>query len=86
MLVDRFPNTDWKMTNCTEQEVTVCMTRCRIVELLDAVGCPELRNACCAGDKLYFDMYQKDINFKRDTMIGEGDKQCDFIFSIKDKT
>lgn len=82
-IVDKFPNTDWTVTKDTEDEVSISMCRCRLVEIFEQVGHPELRDSCCAGDAIYFERHQPDIDFKREHMIGKGDPECDFNFKLK---
>lgn len=82
-IVSKFPNTDWELKIANSDKVKICMSRCRLVEIFDAVGHPELRNSCCAGDGLYFERHQTDIEFIREEMIGIGDNYCDFNFKLK---
>ncbi len=83
-LINQFPNADWEINKISEQEYSYFITRCRLVELIIAVGHPELQDAFCEGDGVYFERYQTDINFSRPTKIGSGDDVCDFVFRIDD--
>lgn len=82
-IIDKFPNADYVIVKAEEDLYHYNITRCRLVELIVAAGHPELSNAFCAGDGLFFERHQPDIEFNRDTMIGEGCKQCEFRFKVK---
>lgn len=84
-IVNRFPNTDWETRETGEESVSIAVTRCRLCEIFDALGMPELRNSCCAGDALYFERCQREVLFEREHTIGDGAPECDFRFSLKDK-
>ncbi len=83
-LVEKFPNTDWELLEASETSFAYRITRCRLVDLVIELGYPELRDAFCPGDAIYFERFQPDIVFSRPQNIGEGDKCCDFIFELKD--
>lgn len=83
-IVSKFPNADFEVIKAEGNEYFYDITRCRLVELIDAVGHPELKNAFCAGDGVYFDRHQPDLEFKREAMIGEDCKTCEFRFYIKE--
>ena len=82
-MIDKFPNTDWEVLESSETTYAYRITRCRLVELINAVGHPELSDAFCRGDGVYFDRHQVDFKFSRPSLIGEGKKCCDFIFKLK---
>jgi len=85
-IVEKFPNTDWERIESKGISFAYRITRCRLVELVNDLGLPELQDAFCPGDELYFEKFQPDINFSRPKNIGmQGDKCCDFIFSIKEE-
>ena len=81
-IIDQFPNADWKIHKVTDTEYGYMITRCRLVELIIATGHPELKDAFCAGDGIYFERYQPEIIFSRPSKIGSGDNSCEFDFSI----
>lgn len=82
-IINRFPNADWKIKNAEDFEYSFIIKRCRLVELIEAAGHPELKDAFCEGDGIYFSNYQGDVNFSRPYKIGSGDEICDFNFEIK---
>ena len=82
-IVEKFPNTDWILIKSEDNEYEFHMTRCRLCEIFIEVGIPELKNSCCAGDALYFERFQKGIEFNRNKMIGENDEYCLFNFKLK---
>ncbi len=82
-IVEQFPNADWVMKKASEDEFEYSITRCRLVELIIEVGHPELADAFCMGDGIYFDRHQPDILLTRDTKIGSNDDTCNFNFKIK---
>jgi hypothetical protein len=82
-IVAQFPNADWNLTKADETEFGYLIHRCRLVELIVAAGHPELKDAFCAGDGIYFERHQPEIGFSRPTMIGKGDPGCEFNFSLK---
>ncbi len=82
-IINRFPNSDWEITKAGENDFSFCIERCRLVELITAAGHPELKDAFCTGDALYFDRHQPEIDFSREHTIGAGDDFCDFNFRLK---
>lgn len=84
-IINKFPNTDWRLESDTEDRVNISVYRCRLVEIFDAVGLSHLRDSCCEGDALFFEKHQPDIDFKRTTTIASGKDICDFQFDIKEK-
>jgi len=82
-IIDRFPNADWKILEVTENSFTYRITRCRLVELVNEIGYPELSDAFCPGDLIYFEKFQPDIVLIRPDTIGYGKQYCDFIFELK---
>ncbi len=85
-IIEKFPNTEWHLLESTKNSFAYRITRCRLVELVNDVGHPEMSSLFCPGDALYFETHQKDIEFDRPRNIGMlGDKCCDFIFKIKEE-
>ncbi len=82
-IIAKFPNADYEVID-SDRVYSFKITRCRLAELITEAGHPELRDAFCAGDGLYFRKYQPDLIFKRDCMIGKGDSCCLFEFKIKE--
>ena len=82
-LIEKFPNSDWEIVKTKDDEFHYRITRCRFPELLRHLDHPELNDAFCAGDLLYFQEYQPDIDISRPNTIGSGNNCCDFIFSIR---
>ncbi|MHA1150353.1 MAG: L-2-amino-thiazoline-4-carboxylic acid hydrolase [Promethearchaeota archaeon] len=82
-LIEKFPNTDWELLEATQTSFRYKITRCRLVELVNDLGYPELADAFCPGDALYFERYQPDIKFTRPFTIGYGQECCDFQFKLK---
>ena len=83
-IISKFPNTDWELVKDTETEVGINVTKCRLVEIFDMCGHPELRDSCCTGDAIFFNKYQPEIAFSREQMIGKGCPYCDFCFALKE--
>ena len=83
-IIDKFPNADWHLKKAEGDEYSFVITRCRLVELIKAAGHPELKDAFCHGDKVYFEKHQKDLDFYRPYLIGADDKICDFRFKIRE--
>lgn len=83
-IINQFPNAEWTINKVTDTEYSYLISRCRLVELIIAAGHPELKDAFCAGDGIYFERHQAEIIFDRPSLIGSGDKVCDFNFRIKD--
>lgn len=82
-IVAKFPNADYRIVKAEGKEYHFDITRCRLVELIVAAGHPELKDAFCAGDGLFFTAYQPEILFGRESTIGEGKDTCEFRFNIK---
>jgi len=83
-IINRFPNTDIgeiiiEGDECFGYDVT----HCRFPELCQAAGTPEIAPMLCAGDKIFIDTRQPDIQLTRTTTIAEGGKVCDFRFGWK---
>lgn len=83
-IINQFPNADWVINKAEDNLYSYSIIRCRLVELINAAGHPELSDAFCAGDGVYFDRYQEDIVFDRPSKIGSGDEICEFNFQIKE--
>lgn len=83
-IVEKFPNTDYKVVDVSDKEYGFDITRCRLVELIVKAGHPELSDAFCSGDGIYFNSCQPEIAFLREKMIGKGDNICDFGFKMKE--
>jgi hypothetical protein len=81
-IINQFPNADWTIQKVEPWKYQYYITRCRLVELIQATGHPELKNAFCAGDGIYFERYQKEVAFNRSQKIGDGASYCDFIFEV----
>ncbi|MGI6594445.1 MAG: L-2-amino-thiazoline-4-carboxylic acid hydrolase [Christensenellales bacterium] len=84
-IINKFPNTEWRLESETEKEIGISVYRCRLVEIFDAVGLSHLRDSCCKGDALFFEKHQPDIGFERNTTIANGKDVCDFKFSVREK-
>lgn len=82
-IISQFPNAEWQITKAEGKTYCYDITRCRLVELIIATGHTELKDAFCAGDGIYFERHQPDIDFDRPKKIGSGDKVCQFNFKIK---
>ncbi|MHA1271799.1 MAG: L-2-amino-thiazoline-4-carboxylic acid hydrolase [Promethearchaeota archaeon] len=82
-IVNKFPNADWELIESSERKFSYKITRCRLYELVNELGYPELSDVFCKGDEVYFQRFQKDINLNRPKTIGGGDDCCEFIFSLK---
>lgn len=85
-IINQFPNTDWEILASSDRAFTYRIVRCRLVELVDQLGLPELREAFCPGDAIYFQDYQPDLIFERPSTIAHTQNYCDFIFRLKDQT
>lgn len=85
-IVEKFPNTDWELVEASETKFAYRILRCRLVELVNQTGHPELSDAFCPGDAIYFERYQPEIAFSRPKTIGYGDDCCEFIFELNEQT
>lgn len=83
-IIEKFPNSDYIKKDTPKNEFGFDITRCRLVELICQAGHPELSDAFCNGDGIFFEKCQKDIVFSRNEMIGKGNEICDFSFKIRD--
>ncbi|GAB4323015.1 MAG: hypothetical protein Kow0069_27960 [Promethearchaeota archaeon] len=81
-LVDRFPNSDWRLVESTPERFRFHVIRCRLVELVVEAGHPELATAFCSGDLTYFEVRQPDVSLERPTTIAGGHARCDFTFRL----
>jgi hypothetical protein len=82
-LVDRFPNTDYRIDSVKYPRLRYLVSRCRFVELAAALGHGELATAFCAADGDFFRERQPLIRMHRPKTIAAGDGMCDFDFAIK---
>lgn len=82
-IVDKFPNADWRIERAEQGDFAYTITRCRLAELIIAAGHPELKDAFCAGDGLFFERHQPEVSFNRPTTIGGADEGCLFEFKLK---
>ncbi|MFA7663551.1 MAG: L-2-amino-thiazoline-4-carboxylic acid hydrolase [Clostridia bacterium] len=83
-IIDKFPNADYELVEENSKRYKFDIVRCRLVDLIIKAGHPELMDAFCAGDGIYFSMCQPEVLFSRQHMIGKGAEKCDFEFRIKD--
>lgn len=56
------------------------VVRCRFVELLHAIGCPELAPLFCAADVAFFDGLRRPVVLRRSDTLAAGASRCDFRF------
>lgn len=82
-IIAKFPNAEYQIVKAEGKDYQYDITRCRLVELMEAVGYPELKDAFCAGDGMYFDLHQPEISFGRESTIGDGQQTCKFRFTVK---
>lgn len=82
-IIAKFPNADYEIIKAEGKEYHYDITRCRLVELIELSGHPELKDAFCAGDGLYFCCHQPQIAFDCQSKIGDGAKTCQFRFTLK---
>lgn len=82
-IIAKFPNAEYQIVKAEGKEYYYDITRCRLVELIESAGHPELKDAFCAGDGLYFELRQPEISFARESAIGEGNETCKFRFTVK---
>ncbi|MEZ4366143.1 MAG: L-2-amino-thiazoline-4-carboxylic acid hydrolase [Kofleriaceae bacterium] len=80
-LVPRFFNADGEVTEPGPERVDFTVTRCRFVELMAAVGTPELAPLCCAVDEAFF-ASQRGVRLDRPETLAAGDPRCAFHFSV----
>lgn len=57
--------------------------RCRFVELMRAIGEEKLAPLFCAGDGLFFDRNQPEVQFDRPVTLASDGEPCDFRFTWK---
>jgi len=82
-IVDKFPNAEYTLVEESEEKFKFYITKCRLVELIINAGHPELSDAFCSGDGVYFSECQPDIEFFREEMLGKGCEKCDFEFRLR---
>jgi len=78
----RFPNADAQADKVTDTGFVHRVTRCRFVELCQALEVPEIAPLLCAGDLKYFADGPLDLH--RPTTLAQGDPHCAFHFEVKD--
>ncbi|AHC16094.1 hypothetical protein L21SP2_2744 [Salinispira pacifica] len=83
-LVDRFPNTDYRLDTVKYPRLRYLVTKCRFVDLVHQLGHPELATAFCAADGAFFVERQPMISMDRPKTIAEGYEICDFDFTVTD--
>ncbi|MCC6747059.1 MAG: L-2-amino-thiazoline-4-carboxylic acid hydrolase [Deltaproteobacteria bacterium] len=79
-LGERFPNAEGEVTAATDRSVAFTVTRCRFVELLAAVGEPELAPLFCEVDVVYFQPERTVVRLERSQTRATGGAVCDFVF------
>lgn len=84
-IINQFPNADWSLEVADDTVFEFVIAKCRLVELTELAGHPELKDAFCAGDSIYFEKYQSDILFNCKKKIGEGESLCNFKFELKNE-
>lgn len=82
-IIDKFPNADYELVEESTERYKFDIISCRLVDLVIKAGHPELMDAFCAGDGIYFSECQPEVVFSRKDMIGKGAGKCDFEFKIK---
>ena len=86
-LVEQFPNTEHEIIEddeaSSEDTFDYRVRRCRFVDLVTAVGHPELSGVFCAADLAYIEQHQPDVTLDRPTTLGAGDPICDFRFRLR---
>lgn len=79
MLLDRFLSAAGRPVR-TDEEVSFDVERCRFVELLGAVGEPQLAPLLCEADELFFDGRRRLVRLRRTGTLAQGAARCDLRF------
>jgi hypothetical protein len=79
-LAGRFFNAEGELAMDGGRAVTFDVSRCRFVELLDAIDARELAPLFCEVDRAYFTPEQTPIRLSRGRTLAGGDDRCDFRF------
>ena len=80
----KFFNADAGMEMRGEECLLWTISRCRFVELLDAIGERDMAPVFCEGDRVFFDEHQPDVRLERPCTLASGGSCCDFRFFFKD--
>ncbi len=80
---EKFFNADADLKIVREEQLLMPVSRCRFVELLEAIGERDMAPMFCAGDRIFFDTHQPDITLERTATLSEGGALCDFRFRWK---
>jgi hypothetical protein len=76
----------WKRIIDEPNQIGYEFTRCMWAEVFSELGEPELGMYYCASDEPTVKAYNDRIGMKRTKTIVQGDKTCDHIFYIEDRT
>jgi len=79
-LAGRFFNAEGALEMDGERAVRFDVSRCRFVELLDAIDARELAPLFCEVDRAYFTPDRSPIRLGRERTLAGGDDRCDFRF------
>lgn len=74
----RFPNAVPVWEEVSADRVRFAVARCRLVELVRAVGHPELAPLFCQGDARFFGTTQPEVTLDRPTTLASGADRCAF--------
>ena len=77
---EKFFNADADMVVEGDEALNMRVTRCRFVELLDAICEKDMAPVFCEGDRIFFDKRQPEVSLERPETISRGDEICDFRF------
>ena len=78
-LVENFVNAEGTIERHGKTEIDFQVSRCRFVELMNAVGTPELAPLFCEVDAAFFEA-KRTITLHRPLTIAAGDDRCEFRF------
>lgn len=79
----KFFNADASLTIRGDEALDLSITRCRFVELLDAIGERDMAPLFCEGDRVFFDRCQPEVELTRPETLACGGGKCDFRFQWK---
>lgn len=81
----RFPNATLTWDEVAASRVRFTVHACRLVELVNAVGHPELAPLFCQGDARFFGTVEPDVELIRPHTLATGGHDCPFTIQFKER-
>ena len=83
--LSRFPNMTPKVIDIREDALRFRVERCHFVHLCSAAGVPELTQAFCKVDDVYFSEIRDDIELVRPQTLARDNRPCEFHLQFRPK-